>query len=346
MGVSVSIVSTGNPKIDDYRVESLDPGVGELEVGFAAHIGEFDSLVDTISDETGGRAEAPICDDNDVSDRPYSAVLALLKSRHNCESYISTMTRSQRIIRDDGLIFGPSKAKDHVKQVGNKKATEIVPPKGFGTTVQTLLEEGVTHSWKYDGKTMVRAWSLPEFWELTSWPRDSAGASNVRFGFPVVDDLDSLSDEEDDDDEEEEELEIKGGNPFITEIAGVKDLTQEILSKDKNCVLFLSAKYCRTCKTIAPAYSRYARINQSDDLVFATADTTSPLGKELSRTLEVNAVPLFVFFKKGERFGTPLSMNKLPSKRLDLAIEFLAPGSKWDSAALDKLRKKDEERRK
>ena len=342
MGVSVSIISTGNPQIDDYRVESLNPAVGDLQIGFCSHVGQFDSLVDTISDEQGSRAEAPINDGFETN-----GVLSLLRSRHKCERYISTMTTSQRIIRDDGVIFGPGKAKDHVKQINKGgPATRIIPPTGFGTTVQTLLDEGITYSWKQDGNTLLRTWTLPEFWELTSWPRDSDGASNVRFGFPVVDDLDT-SDDNDEEEDDADEAEGKGGsNPFITDITSVQDLNREIVNTEKDCVLFLSAKYCRTCKTITPSYTRFARINKFDDVMFCRADTTGPKGKELGKLLQVNAVPLFVLFKQGERFGTPLLINKLPSKKLDLALEFLRTGSKWDTAALEKVKEADEERRK
>lgn len=347
MGVSVSIVSTGNPQIADVRVESLDPAVGELQIGFCSHVGEFDTLVDTLSDEQASRAETSM---NDWIIET-GGVLSLLKSRHKCDNYISTMTASQRIIRDDGVIFGPGNAKDHVRQVTKASATAIIPPKGFGTTVQTLLDEAITYSWNSEGSTLVRTWTLPEFWELTSWPRDSDSSSSVRFGFPVVDDFDVDAEDDDDDDddsfEEPEEVNVKGGSQsFITDITSVQDLTREVINQEKDCLLFLSAKYCRTCKTIAPAYTRMARINHSDELLFCRADTTGPKGKELGKILNVNAVPLFLLFKRGERFGTPLLVNKLPSKKLDMALEFLRTGSTWDSAALEKVREKDEERRK
>ena len=349
MGVDVSIVSTGNPQIADVRVESLDPAVGELQIGFCSHVGEFDSLVDTIGDERNSQAE--VSTNNWFGET--GGVLSLLKSRHKCERYISTMTASQRIIRDDGVIFGPGKVKDHVRRLDkvSTTATAIIPPKGFGTTVQTLLEEGITYSWKSEGSPLVRTWSLPEVWESTSWPRDSDSSSNVRFGFPVVDDLDVDDENEGDNDEDDfdevDEVDVNGGfRPFITDITSIQDLSREVITQDKDCVLFLSAKYCRTCKTIAPAYTRMARIHHSDKLLFCRADTTGPNGKELSKTLNVNAVPLFLLFKQGERFGTPLLVNKLPSKKLDLALEFLRTGSTWDSAALEKIKEKGEERRK
>lgn len=351
MDTSVSIVSTGNPKIDDYRVESLDPAVGDMEVAFSAHVGEFDSLVDTLSDEAN-LAESNINDDIDGFDR-YSGVLQLLKARHKCSRYVSTMTASQRIIRDRGVFFGPGQVKDHVQSMSKRydQAYPIVPPEGFGATVQTLLNDGITFTWKYDGNTILRAWSIDKFWELTKWPRDNSGGSNIRFGFPVVDDLDMLMMDMDDDDDEDEEIEAinkaaaaaKGTlNPFITEIDGVSTFSRQVLNNDddKDCVLFLSATYCRTCKVLSPAYTRFARLNQADDLLFARADTTSKAGKELSKLLAVNAVPMFVLFRKGERFGKPLSINKLPSKKLELALSFLTSGSEWDGKAIDTAKEK------
>ena len=34
----------------------------------------------------------------------------------------------------------------------------------------------------------IRGWTLADFWEQTSWPRDSSGTSNTRYGLPVRDD--------------------------------------------------------------------------------------------------------------------------------------------------------------
>lgn len=346
-GASVSLVSTSDPQVDDYRVMCYGPAVGELEVSFCDHIGQFDSMVDTVSDEQG-QAEAAI-DDDDLIDRSYSVVLALLKSRHGCSRYVSTMTMSQRIVRDNGVFFGPGKVKDHVKEItgAGHPATPIVPPEGFGGTVQTLLSEGITYSLKPEGDTIVRMWSLPNFWELASWPRDASGA-NIRFGLPVIDDLDVLGNEEEEEDEEEEDVASpskNGGNPFLVEIEGVQGLSREIIDPEKDCILFLSATYCRTCKTLGPAYTRYARQNQSESLVFGKADTTNAVGKELGKKLAVNAVPLFVFFRKGRRFGKPLSINKLPSKKMDLAFDFLTTGAEWDSEALDAVKERKNSRK-
>ena len=97
--------------------------------------------VDTLSDEQASRAETPM---NDWFDE-VGGVVSLVKNRHKCEKYISTMTSSQRIIRDDGVIFGPGKVNDHIRQLNKASAAAIIPPMGFGTTVQTLLDEASYH---------------------------------------------------------------------------------------------------------------------------------------------------------------------------------------------------------
>jgi thiol-disulfide isomerase/thioredoxin len=354
MGVNVSIVSTGNPKIDDYRVESWNPAIDN--VGFCAHIGTFDSLVDTLSDESDSvRGEAPLIDWDSNRNRLFQfsgGVLFLLQRRHNCDRYISTMTSSQRILRDEGILFGPGKVKVHIRQVTQQKFTSIIPPPHFGRTVETLLANGITHTWNLEGNELMRSWSIPKFWELTSWPRDSDGASNVRFGFPVADNLESLfdsdEDEKDDDDFTSDVIEATASstNPYVTDISSIQELSRTMMQQsDKDCLLFLSAKYCRTCKALNPAFNRFARTNQSDRLVFLRGETTGSKGKELGKILQVNAVPSFVFFRRGQRFGTHVMVNKLPSKTLDMALELLRNGSPWDAVALEKVMEQEEKRR-
>jgi len=46
-----------------------------------------------------------------------SSILTLLRTRHNCETYISSFTDSQRFVRDEGLFFGPAKAKEYEKNL-------------------------------------------------------------------------------------------------------------------------------------------------------------------------------------------------------------------------------------
>mmetsp|Transcript_6536 Transcript_6536/g.11253 ORF Transcript_6536/g.11253 Transcript_6536/m.11253 type:complete len:109 (+) Transcript_6536:1-327(+) len=100
----------------------------------------------------------------------------------------------------------------------------------------------------------------------------------------------------------------------------------------------MSAKFCKTCRSINPIYTRMARLNQENEnsnISFIKAEASGAMGKELGRHLSVRAVPSFVFFRKGKRFGIPLSVSKLPSKKIDKALELLASGSDWDDSILD-----------
>mmetsp|Transcript_44445 Transcript_44445/g.66982 ORF Transcript_44445/g.66982 Transcript_44445/m.66982 type:complete len:88 (+) Transcript_44445:629-892(+) len=68
-----------------------------------------------------------------------------------------------------------------------------------------------------------------------------------------------------------------------------------------------------------------------DAVTFAKADAVGKVGKALGRALDVEAVPTFMLFKDGRRYGSPLSISSLPSKKLDLAMEYLTKGMEWDS---------------
>jgi len=106
LGVQVCLVSTGNPKVKPTKpgkVEIVKPAVGGNGIGFAAHVGKFDSLLDTISNErpmnsvnrqTSDNNTDYYDIDNDDTDSDTSfpsfslesskSVLSLLSSRHNC----------------------------------------------------------------------------------------------------------------------------------------------------------------------------------------------------------------------------------------------------------------------
>ena len=85
-------------------------------------------------------------------------------------------------------------------------------------------------------------------------------------------------------------------------------------------------------------YTRMARLNQESDssnISFVKAETSGEMGKALGRYLSVQAVPAFVLFRNGEQFGVPLSVSKLPSKKIDRALDLLASGAPWDGSILD-----------
>mmetsp|Transcript_11127 Transcript_11127/g.25771 ORF Transcript_11127/g.25771 Transcript_11127/m.25771 type:complete len:295 (-) Transcript_11127:46-930(-) len=278
----------------------------------------------------------------DELDTDNGGVLTLLKKQHNCHCYISTMTASQRLVCDEGVLFGPGKAKEHLKNLSSKRtsfsSSSILPPPNFASTLETLLNQGITYSWKWTGTTAVRTWSLSEFWEMATWPRIVGG--DVRFGFPTLGNVDEDEEYYRFKEEVEEETappdDSVSNNPFVKEVLGTNDLTREIVANQKNCILFLSAKFCRTCRYLTPQFNRLARIN-GEDIVFAKADTSLPKGKILGKELQIEAVPAFVLFSKGNRYGPVLSVNRLPNKKMDFAIKSLQSGMEWDEEAYETI---------
>jgi thiol-disulfide isomerase/thioredoxin len=351
LGIDVSLVSPGDPKVknnDGVNVlKHWDINDDYDEVGFCDAIGKFDSLIDTISNERKGMI---ITEDNPSGG---SSVLQLLSSRHQCNKYISTLTQSQQIVKNEGVLWGPGKANDHVKKMESMSArcTSLVPSLGFGsTTLQTLLDSNVLFSVKNANNPIVsRGWTLKDFWEETSWPRDSSGMGNTRFGFPVQEeeDLDEAfrSEQEQmqqrirvgsdvgvggmDDTETTKQALIDQTNPYVTQIIGVDGLAQEVISKQKDCVVFVAMRSCRTCKGINPVFTKLARERGGDELMFAKADASGAIGKALGKQLGVDSVPVFVLFRNGVRYGA-VSASKLPSKRLDQALSDLVEGKDFD----------------
>ena len=273
-------------------------------------------------------------------------------------SYVSTFCHSQRIIRDEGVLWGPKKADAHFNEMSKKIASgspskdmqPIVPPKDFAYTLQTLLDQGVTWKAPVKNKVVARGWSLSDFWELMSWPRDSASGGDVRYGLPVVEDLESAIQERmiseppplprrtaaEEKEQERQEAAEAEANPYVLNVRGVDGLQRDIIAAEKDCLLFLSAPYCRTCRYLNPLYTRMARQHSdSSKVTFAKADASGKIGKALGKALEVDAVPTFILFRQGQVYGSPLSVSRLPSKKLDRAVEDLAAGVEWDSALLD-----------
>ena len=289
------------------------------------------------------------------------------------------MTHCQSIVAKEGILGGPRQADEHAKRVGqpsfvtnNPDCQPVVPWSNLGSTIERMLDAGVIFSSKardklYQKSECVRGWNLGDFWEQSTWPRDSSGNGQVRFGLPVVEDsnLDEermLSEppprpgagrrrlstyEQFDFSAEEDELEEAPpppvqNNPFVHQVAGVQGVRSEIMEEELDCILFLSAKFCKTCRTIDPQYTRMARIaNQqanegstSTPITFAKAETSGRWGKELGRHLGVDAVPAFILYRKGERFGSPLSVSRLPSKKIDRALSLLGSGAGWDPDVL------------
>jgi len=272
---------------------------------------------------------------------------------------------------------------DIQKTISNQptKFQSIVPPPSFGMTVETLLEKGIIYKNKNDflaegnkktsNPLTLRGWSLKDFMEVSMWPQDSSGGGSrqVRFGLPVLDDEFTYLDQDEDNmisapppdadakffekeaweegvaKEKQKRDDADERNPYVEKITGGKGLHAKIVKDQRDCVLFLSATFCRTCKSINPKFTTMARSamekERNDDvespgILYAKADTTGDVGRDLGRLLKVDAVPAFQLFRNGKQFGPPLSISKLPSKKLDIAIALLESGFEWDSVAIQK----------
>lgn len=356
--LSSILVKTMSPSVESDDDE-------DVEIGFASAIGRFDSLIDTLANERKGMTMDSTTTTNGggvgIMGGGRSGVLSLLQTRHQCNKYISTTTHAQQIIKNDGILFGPGKANAHVKSMESislDKCWSLVPSAGFGpSTLQTLFDNNVIFPAKGNTKSssvvVARGWDIKDFWEETSWPRDSSG-TGVRYGLPVLDDeedddyLDEAFQLERmqlrstnvrtriggeggmDDDEVQLQTELDEQNPYVTRIVGVDGLASNILSRRRSSVVFVSMRSCRTCKRIDSMFTKMAR-ECNNGLMYAKADTTGLGGKMLGRQLGVVAVPAFVLFRDGIRYGA-VSTSKLPSDRLDKAIRDLEAGEDFDTS--------------
>ena len=356
LNFSVTMVSMEKPSDLPAAVTHMAPAVGELELGFSAVLDQFDSLLDTLGDE------------HDDSPGMRGGVTGLLAQRHGCNVYASTLTESQTIVTDSGLLFGPGKTKEHIQKLQKRSAkataAQFPSPTGLGQTIQSLLEAGVTLPAPKEaaaGSVYVRGWSLKDFWEYTRWPRDASG-TNKRYGLPVVEELGSLSEDEDDDgpmisappfrgseaqsepEVSEEDEKEAANNPYVMMVSGVKGLQEQIVGDEMTGILFLSAPFCRTCRYLKPQYQRMARRYNEDaeyhsdaegsnkDFIFAKAEATGKIGKDLGKALGCDSVPSFLLFNKGRMYGRPLAVSRLPSKKLDMAVSALREGKRWDES--------------
>jgi thiol-disulfide isomerase/thioredoxin len=345
----------------DQDVDDDDEDVASL-LGFSAVLDKFDSLLDTLGNEQ-----------NDVdSMSSTSMVCKRLSEMHDCHVYISTVSESQRLVMQDGLLFGPKKSKEHIGLVTGRApkttAAFFPSPVLFGNTVETLLQKGLTLAPPSKPSSYhVRGWSLKDFWEYTTWPRDAS--SNTRFGFPGSDLGSDLFDDDDDYDDKRETMisapplrsvkpemfETKAENfvddvdPLILEAKSVSDL-QRIVQDKTTCVLFVSAPFCRTCRYLKPQFQRLARqypvqsttnstskvadtSSNSTNLVFIKAEGSGQVGKDMGRALGIETVPTFILYKNGRRYGTPItSITRLPSKKLELAIDSMQNNIAWDKS--------------
>jgi thiol-disulfide isomerase/thioredoxin len=132
------------------------------------------------------------------------------------------------------------------------------------------------------------------------------------------------------------------------DVDSLAELKEAVVNEEKDCVLFVSAPYCKVCRKVDPLFTRMARISMEEKksgVVFAKTSTGGTGGKQLTFTLEIDSVPTFVLFKKGQRYGEPLRV-KLPSEELDLAIQYLEGDKEWDAEVFQKDKLEEKERTK
>jgi thiol-disulfide isomerase/thioredoxin len=249
------------------------------------------------------------------------------------------------------------------------KNYQLLPaPRNFGLTLDKLFQEKILYptdrneNGSHANKGLfVKGCSFPDYAEVEIWPQDTTDGAAVRFGFPGIKELtletrmDAMMSTFDkrsktknvgDDDDGSDTNGTSGlvkkkkqSNPFVVDIESLGDISSEIRNEERDAVLFVSAPYCRLCRSIGPLYNRMARISKEElnsDLLFAKATTgTSKAMKQLTFTLQIDSVPTFVLFRKGDRFGEPFGVTKLPSVKLDRAIECLKTGKEWDESIVD-----------
>ena len=238
-----------------------------------------------------------------------------------------------------GLLFARESVLKYQNDVENHLESDyfqqIRPPLNYGNeTLQKIFDAGITYKSNRNENgphankpTFVRGWTLSDLAELKTWPRVTP---KVRFGFPVADEINQRMKKNIVKVTQPSKVKTSK-NPFVTGIDDVKTLNNIVVSTNTNAILFLSASYCRTCKTMLPMYQRMARIFKEEkkaDLVFGIVDIASKDGKILSKLLEVESVPSFQLFSGGEQFGGRLKVKKLPSRELDSMIEKLLKESK------------------
>lgn len=343
----VTVVSTQTPQIKPLRSSATKVLVtkADADTAFCEKLQSFDAVLDTVGDEL----------EDSYSE---GTVIRLLRQRHKCNTYVTTYTKAQQMIGQEGLLFGPGKVKRYQSEVTSPKSipAAMAAPDDLGSTVQTLLDAGVV--WTKDvprpKEVAVRGWEMGRFMEQTVWPTDSRGSSNTRYGFPV---LLTEEDEEEDEDtimiteapmpkgmlvEEDVALDTSGSaakeEKYIRSVVGYRGL-QQLERQKLDCVLFLSARWCRTCKKMQLPYRKMAKSHfiddEESDFVFAKGEASGREGKMLGRALDVQSVPTFVLFRKGKQFGKPISVNRLPSNKLETAIKLLQDGKEWDEKAFD-----------
>jgi thiol-disulfide isomerase/thioredoxin len=391
LGASVTMIAKNRPK------SSLVRGVtfynADDDVPFCEALKSVDGVIDMLGEEGT------------------NMIRKLRGDPWKCRHYVSLRTHSLGLVETNGVFGGPGKVQEYVKSINlqsSNNAAATALPLNFAPAIGSTLDRMFAAKClfakpkDYNNKMVdavgsssspyLRTWDLADFWESTTWPRQSM--SNVRYGWPsdgVQESYDYDDDDENDDDNDGMTMisappltkTRKGGNDFfqnpveasmaedrklsspdVTWVADSLAVDTVIAQPRKTAVLFVSAPFCRTCRYLKPLYYRMAQQykNRNNDnnndggsnghsmttvqVEFCQADASGPIGKVLSRKLDIDAVPSFLLFRNGERFGPPLSVTKIPSPKLDLAVSWiLDANAKWDEAAMRAVEEKEKRRK-
>lgn len=373
LGARVTVVGTKDTTKKESNNNNVQFLSNKNDTPFCDTIGQFDLLMDTLSD-------------------PGPRVRERLASDHGCHGVISTVSASARIVQQHGLFQGPKRAQQEVMILQQRQQhAHYRPTPGLGDLATRLLATGYTAK-DATGTEQRQGWSWAGYWETTLWPTDTSGG---MFGYPTNEREDEDDEEEEEDYDEDEtatglvnqllreqreqtkkkeeevlpatglvdrllreqrdqqkaaELEAQAasspvvGGSRVTPIVSRQDLQTHIVSAQSTSVVLFTAPFCRTCRYLKPLYNRLAG-QQQDIQFFIVPDAATPSGKDLSRLLNVDAVPAIVLFRRGRRWGQTMSLSSIPDPRLTQSLEWLRTDQDWDQAALEKLPRKQQRRR-
>lgn len=359
----VSLVTTRPMSLKDTvlnplrgsEVQVIPPVVGEEERGFSDVFGIFDAVIDTLGDE--GKLWASETLQQGVG-KVFGevGVSSKLKRCNNCNRYISTLTHSQQIILQEGIIFARDPVLTYQKNIENCNLDDVrsngqfdlmsLPcPSNYNVILQQLFNNNIifpsdsNEMGAHKNKNVfVRGCSFPDYAEIEIWPSYTVDGAPLRFGFPAAKELalETKIDKMMAGNTVDMEVTNKRAqrNPYVASLESLKDVRSWIIEEKKDAVVFFAAPYCKTCRSINPLYTRMARISKDvkgdAEFLFAKASITGKAGKQLTFTFNIDSVPTFVLFRQGKQFGDPFGIVKLPSKRLGKALDCLKSGHDWD----------------
>eukprot|EP00957_Ditylum_brightwellii_P189053 14391733-Ditylum_brightwellii.AAC.1 len=81
----------------------MSPVIGDKELGFLEYIGKFNCVIDTVGDEAKLSQVADLKDG--VVKSQSDGVSSKLSRDNRCKRLISTVTKSQHFVLEEGLLF-------------------------------------------------------------------------------------------------------------------------------------------------------------------------------------------------------------------------------------------------